>query len=117
MSAPAPTTATPLSLSQMSGTLRINDKCYKTTGADGLEYTGLTLNEGLNISGLVITCCCILIFGAIAISSKNSLAIVMLVCCCSSMAGGIWNEWDIKTKKDTIIARSPATPCTSLQSA
>lgn len=94
-----------------TGTMRIGDKCYKTTGADGLSYTGYAASEIANIGGLVITCICILIFGAIAISSKNSLAIVMLVCCCSSMAGGIWNEFDIKSKQDAIVARSPATPC------
>ena len=105
MSTPAPSTS--------QGILRIDNKCYQTTGGDGAGYIGLRFSEGLNILGLVITLCCILIFGAIAISSKNSLAIVMLVCCCSSMAGGIWNEIDIRSKQDAIIARSPATPCTS----
>lgn len=93
------------------GTLRVNDKCYATTGADGLEYTGLALKEGLNIAGLCVTCMCILLFGAISASSSDTLAIIMLVCCCSSLGGGIWNEWDTSTKKKAIIARSPAIAC------
>ena len=111
MNTPAPSAT--FNLNQVNGIIRNGDKCYNSNAADGLAFIGYGVSEGLNIGGLIITCLCILVFGAIAISSKNSLAIVMLVCCCSSLAGGIWNEFDIKSKQNAIIARSPATPCTS----